>query len=219
MAKLQKQPTVVAELGRPETAAETTARKAKQSYLYKKRKTLNNLIYSLLVTLGFLALIVLIVPRGTGDFTTRNVDVQQLAEGASDTFGQTVANPAVGDKWLAKQAKVRFDREELVTYWYIGYTTPSGNYAGVAQGHNNEMLPADARWVNKQLEGKKQTGTASFAGYDWQVYDHSSDSADSSNVLWAYVTELPQATLIVSGTGSEAEIRDLAEKTAVSLTE
>ena len=65
MASKQKPPVVVAELGRPETPSETTSRKAEQSRLYKQRKTVNNLVCSLLVSLGLVRVMVLVVPRGT----------------------------------------------------------------------------------------------------------------------------------------------------------
>jgi hypothetical protein len=44
---------VVAELGRPETPEEEAARRAENSRLYRQRKTVNNLVYSLIVTSQF----------------------------------------------------------------------------------------------------------------------------------------------------------------------
>ncbi|RRD36513.1 DUF4245 domain-containing protein [Leucobacter sp. OH2974_COT-288] len=219
----QKQPAVVAELGRPETPEETAARKARDSYLYKKRKTLNNLIYSLLVSLGVLLLIVLIVPRGTGDYLSRNVNVTELATAATATAGRPLADPQLPEQWLAKQAELRFDKDELVTYWYLGYTTPVpegekvGEYAAVLQGYNRENEPADSRWVHKTVEQKAATGTETFAGHEWQVYDHHTDSPDGSNVLWAFSTTLSDSTLVVIGTASYDEVKTLATAAATSL--
>lgn len=223
MAK-QKKPVVVAELGRPETPAETAARKARDSKLYRSRKTLNNLVLSLLVSLGLVAVIFLMVPRGTGDYLERNVDVAQLAKASTDTAGIPLASPQLPQGWLAKQAEMRFSQDEQVTYWYIGYTTPSNNYAAVMQGSVTEMdaneqvtKPAGVAWLKKQLEGKKATGETEFAGRQWQVYDHQKDNPDSSNVLLAYVTYYEHFTLVISGTATEAEIKELATQTVNSI--
>lgn len=222
MKKL-KPPAVVAELGRPETPAETAARKARDSHLYKKRKTVNNLVYSLLVSLGVLLLIVFMVPRGTGDYLNRNVPVSELAQGATATAGIALADPQLPNEWLAKQAELRYDREELITYWYLGYTTPIpegekvGEYAAVMQGFTADKEPANARWVNKILELKKATGVTEFGGKAWQVYDYHKDNPDGSNVLWAYVTELENSTLVVLGTASQQEVQTLAAAALNSL--
>ncbi|MBT1035925.1 DUF4245 family protein [Canibacter sp. lx-45] len=208
---------VVAELGRPETAAETAARKAENSRLYKKRKTVNNLVYSLLVTLGLVLIMVLMVPRGTGDYPSRNVDVVQLAQNATNTAGHPLAAPQMPAGWLAKQAQLRHNKDTRTSYWYIGYTTPSNNYAAVAQGTTVDLTPASEAWVKTQLERKKQTGQEEFAGHTWRVYSHPKDSSDNSNVRYGYVTTIAGATLIVSGTASEAEVRELAANTVASL--
>lgn len=217
MARKHKEPPIVAELGRPETPEETAARKAENSKLYRERKTVNNLVLSLLACLGLLIIMVAMVPRGTGDYLDRNVDVAELAEQATPTAGQPIAAPEVPDGWLAKQAEIRFSKQEQVTYWYIGYTTPKMNYASVAQGYTSDMEPAPDAWVNRQVEDKKQTGTVTIDGVTWQEYDHRGDSDDGSNVLYGLVTELPSATLIVAGTDSKASITELAKNTYASL--
>ena len=55
-------PRVVAELGRPETAAETAARKAESSRVYRSSQTTRNLIAALLVTIAMLATSTAVAP-------------------------------------------------------------------------------------------------------------------------------------------------------------
>lgn len=81
----QKQPPIVAELGRPETPEETFARKAESSRLYRKRKTINNLVYSLLVSLGLVVFIVAIVPRNETPVAF-DVDFASEAQSAQGDF-------------------------------------------------------------------------------------------------------------------------------------
>src|SRR5690606_11019766 len=107
MSRKDRVPRIVAELGRPETPEETAARKANDSRLYRERKTVNNLVYSLIVSLGLVLVIVLLVPRGTGGFADVDVDVEELAAQASPSAGIELVAPTVPEGWKAKQAKLR----------------------------------------------------------------------------------------------------------------
>lgn len=216
MAK-QREPRIVAELGRPETPEETAARKAENSRLHSQRQTVNNLVYSLLASLGLVLLIVLIVPRGVGDFDKRNVDVASLAADATASAGQTLAAPNMPEGWLAKQAQLRHSQTDNVTNWYIGYTTPEVEYAAVMQAFTAAGEPANETWVADQLERKHATGVTSIAGLEWTVYDHTNESGDETNVRYGLTTLVDEATIIVFGTADEPVITALAEATIASL--
>ena len=218
MARTQKQ-RIVAELGRPETPEETAARKAENSRLHRQRQTVNNLVLSLLASLGVVLLLVLIVPRGVGDFADRSVDVQALAAQAEPTAGQPLVAPVMPEGWLAKQATIRSSQQDRVTQWYAGFTTPepTQQFAAVVQAFTPESEPANDTWVAQLLEGKPSTGTADFAGYSWNIYDHTADHPDETNVRFAMVTHLDEAALIVYGTDDPAVIHELAQAAIDSL--
>lgn len=216
MAK-NKPPAVVAELGRPETPEETAARKAENSRLYRKRKTVNNLVYSLIVCVAIMFVFVLLVPEGKGNYLERSVDVQELAAQASPTAGQPLASAETPEGWKAKQAELRFSKDDQVTFWYVGYTTPDDQYVSVMQGFDAEMQPADARWTAQRLETKPATGKLTLDGHEWTEYDHRHDSPDNSNVLYGLVTPLGNSTLIVSGTTTPENIQNFASETLESI--
>jgi hypothetical protein len=90
-----KPPRVVAELGRPETPEETAARKAENSRKHRAKQTINNLVLSLLVSLGLVLVIFLMVPRGTGGFEDRSVDVVTLAAEASPSITMVLGPASV----------------------------------------------------------------------------------------------------------------------------
>lgn len=213
----EKKAPIVAELGRAETAEEKIARKQEESRLYRSRKTVNNLVFSLLVCLAIMFAFVLFVPRGTGDYLTRNVNVAELAQQSRAGAGQQLAAPVVPSTWLAKQAEIRYEKSSLSTYWYIGYNTENEEYLSVSQGFNQNSLPASQQWLVNRVESKKPTGQLELAGLKWTVYDHHTDSPDNSNVLYALVTELEQSTLVIGGTGTAEQIQHLAELTVQSL--
>lgn len=209
----QKRRNIVAELGRPETAAETAARKAEGTRLYKSRKTVNNLVFSLLVTVGLVFVIYLLVPRGVGDFADRSVDVAKAAESAGASY--TLAVPAVPDTWKAKQATLTVDSG--VTFWQILYTTENEAFASVVQAYTPDGEPVPAKWIAGKLEDQSPTGTEQLGGIDWKVYDHQDRKADKVNVRFGLEGAVGTNTLLVYGTDDASTIRVLATQVGESL--
>lgn len=210
MTAKQKPPAVVAELGRPETAAETAARKTRDSRLYRQRKTVNNLVFSLLVSLALVIVIVLVVPRGTDTWSGHTVDVAQSAAETAATAGHELVAPETPEGWKAKQAELRTAPSGDIFYWYIGYTTPSHAYAAVVQAFTRSGAAVDATWIAQQLEAQTATGTERIGGLEWTVYDHRDRNPDEANMLYGLQTELGPSTLLVYGTDSPEAIRELA---------
>ncbi|MCJ1685744.1 DUF4245 domain-containing protein [Rathayibacter sp. VKM Ac-2927] len=199
----EKPPRVVAELGRPETAAETAARKAENSRLYRQRKTVNNLVFSLLATVGAVALIVLIVPRGEG--TVRDpVDVPAVAAQFQLGESETLAAPDMPDSWSSNAAELREDGG--VEYWYVGLITPKSGYIGVSQGFD-----ADERWVSGQLDSAAATGVEQIDGREWTVYDHRDGASETGNSPYALETTAGGSTYLVYGTAPTDEIRQVVD--------
>ncbi len=222
MAKQRKAPAVVAELGRPETPQETATRKARDSRLYRERKTVNNLVFSLLVSLGLVLVIFLMVPRGTGGFAEHEVNVASLAADAAPSAGRELAAPEVPDAWKAKQAELRGG--DGVTAWQINYTTVDEAtgveaYAAVAQAFTPDGVAVDDVWIAQQLEQQAPTGSETLGGLDWISYDHSDRDPDSTNVLFALQAQHGDDTILVYGTDSPATLRMLATGVAESLSE
>ncbi|KZX22744.1 DUF4245 domain-containing protein [Rathayibacter tanaceti] len=194
-------PRVVAELGRPETAEETAARKAENSRLYRQRKTVNNLVFSLLATVGAVALIVLLVPRGdTVDLAS--VDVPRVAAQVQLGQTQTLAVPTLPEGWKANAAELR--REGGIDYWYVGLLTPKAGYIGLSQG-----LDADEDWVASQLDRRAATGVERIDGRAWTVFDHRDSGADTGNTPYALETTEGSSTYLVYGTAPTDEIRQV----------
>lgn len=211
MSPKPREPRVVAELGRPETPEETAARKARDSKLYRQRKTLNNLVLSLIVSLGLLLVIVLAVPRGNYS-PERSVDVAELAAAAQGTQTFTLAVPKLGSGWQATQAEIRDAKADRVVFWYAGYMAPDEQFAAFKQA-----VGANATWVAAQLENETATGTETRDGLKWTVYDHTEKSADNTNVRYGLTTELNNQTIIVYGTTTPENVWQLASAVVRSL--
>jgi len=211
MSAAKRPPRVVAELGRPETPEETAERKARDSALYRQRKTVNNLVLSLIVSLAMVVVIVLAVPRGNYE-STRSVDVAALAEAAADTAGMPLAVPELPSDWRATQAELRSSTNDQVSFWYVGYVTPGDQFAAFKQA-----LGANSTWIATQLEDRAATGVETRNGVEWTLYEYPELSPDNTNTRYGLTTEINEITYIVYGTAEESQIWQLADALVASL--
>lgn len=217
MARKDKQPTIVAELGRPETPEETAARKANDTRLYKQRKTINNLVFSLLASLGLMLVIVLIVPRGTDQWSDHTVNVAEAATLNESSAGTPLIAAEVPDTWKAKQAVLKHDSVSNVLNWFVTYTTENEAYAAVSQAFTPTGEPVNATWISGQLELQTPTGNENIGGLDWTVYDHPNRNPDESNVVFGLQTQVGEMTLLVYGTDRPEVLRVLAAEVATQV--
>ncbi|MBK5238317.1 MAG: DUF4245 domain-containing protein [Actinomycetales bacterium] len=210
MSKTPKEPKIVAGLGRPETASETQARKAENSRLYVQRKTVNNLVLSLLATVGLVVVIFFAVPRSN---VTPNwqVDYVGLSEQAALGMNGQLITPEMPSDWKANAAEVRSSAADGVTSWYIGFITPSSEFIGY-----QEALIANPTWVANTLKGNAPTGSRAIGTQEWTEYDYRS-MEDTKNLAYALVTVRGDSTFILYGTANDAEFTALAEKISTQI--
>ncbi|WP_437584532.1 DUF4245 domain-containing protein [Paramicrobacterium sp. CJ85] len=204
------QPRVVAELGRPETPEETAARKAEDSRKYRMRKTVNNLVFSLLATLGLVLVIVMIVPRSDTSYLP-DVDYHEAAQQAQASLDVTIMDPKLPDGWTSNAATLSTAEEPRISDWYIGLITPDEQYIGIRQGFD-----ADATWQSQQLKGTFADTTVTIDGVEWTVYDNrdAAKTDDLGNVEYALATESGSSTVIIYGTAKDKDFHTVAEAIA-----
>lgn len=194
-------PRVVAELGRPETADETAARKAESSRIYRSSQTFRNLIAALLATLGVVIVIIFAVPRGT-PAPAPAVNVAEIADGFAEARGRAVIAPAVPENWRVNQAQLEGNSVAAFT---IVYVPDAESYINIAQAFD-----ADAGWVARTLNGAAPTGTETIDGIEWQRYDIS-DARSAGGVSYALAAPAGPDQILVYGTASAETAAQLAE--------
>ena len=192
----RRPPRVVAELGRPETPQETADRKAENSRNYRKVKTVNNLVYSLLVCVGVVLIIALAVPRADNSLIPE-VDYSAVAAEAQSSSEHPLANPELPGSWSANRAET--DKTGGVSSWNLGLITPSKEYIGVTQGFD-----ANETWLSQQVRQTAASSTITVDGIEWTVYDNRGRD-DVGNVEYALTTEAGASTFIVFGSASDDE--------------
>lgn len=203
-----RQPAVVAELGRPETPEETAARKAQDSRNHRTRQTVNNLVFSLLATLGVVLIIVLLVPRADGP-VTRNVDYAQLAAAGQGSEPDPLVSPVLPASWRANAAELRTGTPDGVDSWYIGLITPDQQYIGITQGFH-----ANPGWLAAQVHGSDPNGSVSIDSVAWTRYDNRASGGEHGNVEYALTTASGASSYVIFGTASEEQFRTVARAIA-----
>ncbi len=197
---------IVAELGRAETPQEIADRKATASANHRSNQTLLNLIIALAASLLVVFVIVVIVVRPDQGGAPATVNWTSVGADAQQSVSTKLVIPKLPKGWSANRAELNTtkDTSDGIENWQIGFLTPSTQYIGMTQG-----IKADATWVSAQLNDKTSTGDASFGDFRWQVYDHRTDD-NPGNLAYALVTTVGDSTVVLAGTGSDAEFATLA---------
>jgi hypothetical protein len=211
MSDLRPEGRVVAELGRPETPAETAARKAESSRLHRQRQTVNNLVYSLIATLGIVIVIVLMVPRNNPGTVGKSVDWKSVAAQGS-TEPDPLLSPDLPKGWTANAAELRTGGASGIDDWHIGFVSPAKQYVGLDQG-----FKADDTWVVTELDGIRATGSKTIAGVKWVVYDNRSGQSQSDNTTYGLVATHASSTVVLAGTAAPKDFDTVARALAPQL--
>ena len=204
MSTAKRPPRVVAELGRPETAQETADRLATNSRNLGSRKTVNNLVLSLLATLGAVFVLVLLVPRSDGP-VDRTVDFAAVASQVQVGIDEPLVVPALPDGWRANAAQWRVGGTDKIPSWYIGLLTPRNEFIGLTQA-----LGANPTWIGQQLNDAPASETLTLGGVTWDVYRNPAAEKDRGNFVYALVTSAGTSSYLLVGTADDNEFAALA---------
>jgi hypothetical protein len=210
-AAARRPPRVVAELGRPETPEETVDRLADNSRRYRSRKTVNNLVLSLLATLGAVLVLVLLVPRSDTTID-RTVDVAAVAAQVQTGLPDRLVVPQLPGGWRANAAQWRVGGSDKIPSWYIGLLTPGNEFIGLTQGFG-----ANPSWLAAQLDDAPASETRDIGGIRWDVYRNPAADQDRGNFAFALVSSAGTSTYLLAGTADEDEFAVLAETIAPEL--
>ncbi|MFG6491459.1 DUF4245 family protein [Microbacterium sp. P03] len=201
---------VVAELGRPETAGETAARKAESSRVYRSSQTTRNLVAALLVTLAVVAVIIFAVPRGQ-PAPRAALDVSAVAQSVSSNLERTVIVPAVPESWTVNGAAVEGD---AVAAWTVVYAPDEASgFLRIAQGFD-----ADAAWPTRVLNGAGADDTVTIDGIEWTSYRIANPEA-AGNISAALSTQAGRDTVMVYGTSSQEALDAAASSVSEQIRE
>lgn len=199
---MNKPAPIVAELGRPETPAETAARKAEFSKNYRASQTFRSLIAALIATVAVVAIIIFAVPRGE-PASERTVDVAGIAADVESSMQRPALVPELGEFWRVNAAKLEGG---ATVVWKVTLAPAAEDERGfitVAQAFDT-----DASWAPQQLNGSAASDTVEIDGLEWDVYALGADTND--NVSYALGTQAGEDYVLLYGARSPDSTADLA---------
>jgi hypothetical protein len=135
--------------------------------------TSGNMMRSLLVVLGVVAVLVAIVPR-VKSIQQPPVDAASVVADAARQSGLPFEAPVgLPDGWSPTNARYAASTDGLPT-WQAGWSTPKDGYVAIRQ--TKDASPA---WLQAATSGGKQTGSRQFAGRTWTVFYDSANKRTS----------------------------------------
>ena len=144
-----------------EAAADEQAPPSRSRY---SLETYGNMVRSLLLILGMVAVLVAIVPR-VQSIQQPPVDASSVVTDAARQSGLPFDAPVgLPDGWSATNARYASSTDGLPT-WQAGWSTPKGGYVAIRQ-----TKTASPAWLQAATSGGRQTGTTDIAGRTWTRY-------------------------------------------------
>ncbi|WP_311243055.1 DUF4245 family protein [Microbacterium sp. WCS2018Hpa-23] len=201
---MNKPAPIVAELGRPETPAETAARKAASSKAYRSSQTVRSLIAALIATLAIVAVIVFAVPRGE-PATSTTIDMVSIAADVESTVDSPVIVPDLNDFWRVNAAGLT---SGATSVWDVTLAPSAEDERGFVK--LAQAFGADSSWAPQRLNGTAPTDTTSIGGLEWDVYEPG-DAGAKQNITYAIGTQAGDDYLLLYGSRSADSTAELAE--------
>lgn len=178
--------------------SETPARPARAGS--PTRRSVADMVRTLVVIVGVVAVLVLIVPR-PNEVTQPDVDAAGAARTARTTLGFEPAVPVgLPAGWAARTATSQVGTDD-VAMWSLQYRTPAGAYGAVRQARD-----ATPGWEARQVTDGREDGTVTIAGRPWVVRSR------TDRGITSWVLRAGDLTTIVTGTASAAELETLASR-------
>ncbi len=199
---------IVAELGRPETPGETAARKAESSRVYRSSQTFRNLIAAIIITVLLLAVIVLIVPRGTLAEPEQKDPVAIAQALAKDMDRPVVAAATVPSGWRVNGTPARTE-DSGARVWKVVYAPDKDNRTDTGFVTLEQAFDTDADRVAVKLPGTRAADTVEIDGREWTRYEVST-AQRNQNITTVLGTEIGDDHVMLYGNASEQRFTEFA---------
>lgn len=169
---------------------------------HRAKQTLRNLIFSLLVSVGLMAAMVLGLPRDDSN-RLNPVDYLQVAQEAETSVGKQILAPAIPEDWWSNGA--RLENELDVQSWYLGFVTPDNQFIGMSQA-----FESNPSWLALTLQGNWQDGELSVEGKTWQIWPTLTPQNPPGTKEYAMVYEYGDSAVVLFGTAKKDDFLKLA---------
>lgn len=200
---MTKPAPIVAELGRPETPEETSARKAEFSKTYRGSQTFRNLIAALIITVAVVAIVILAVPRGER-VEPEPIDVAGIAADVESTMQRPAIVPDIGTFWRVNEAELTGGGTVVWNVVLAPADEEERGFIRIAQAFD-----AESSWAPQRLNGTAATDSTRIGGLEWDVYELRGKT--DNNVSYALGTQAGRDYILLYGARSPESTAELAE--------
>lgn len=175
----------------------------------RAKQTVRNLIFSMLATLGVVALIFLGVPRDDSSLIQK-FDYQSVAEEGERSLGKDFLAPKIPDSWWSNAARV--EKQLGLDVWYVGFVTGENQFVGLSQAFSS-----NPSWEADILAGNRLSGELEISGLKWETYPTTSPSDPPGTKEYAMLHRASDFTVVIYGTAPESEFLLVAQAIAEQL--
>lgn len=173
----------------------------------KQAQRLHTPARAMVISMAVLVLLALpfflLQPRPDGQTYRPQVNVAQEASYASDVANFTALAPELGEEYSPNFARWQGNTADGVDRWEAGWVTPSSRFIELIQTDQ-----ANPTWLADVVDQAPATGQREAHGVNWEMRQKENDSGQ---VTRSWVGELDGSTVVLTGTGSEAEFDHLAQ--------
>lgn len=170
----------------------------------RARQTLNNLLLSLLATVGVMVLLVLAVPRDDSN-RVQPVDYQAIAAAASGEVAGEILVPTIPVDWYSNAARFRSSAQDGVSNWYAGFVGPNNEFIAMTQG-----FEVNQTWIALMLESNKQTGQIVIGDQTWIIYESARQNNPPRSKDYMMMLEYDSDAVFVYGVAPKEQLEDFA---------
>ena len=115
----------------------------------------------------------------------------------------TPAAPALGDGWSANYARWEAQSQDGVPLWNVGFLSPGYHLVDMAQ-----TARSNPTWLAQRTQLIPPTDERTVNGITWQI--HHRDASGKQDEFTAWVGELKDSTVVLSGQAPSAEFEHVA---------
>lgn len=162
-------------------------------------KTLKDLVLSMIVLGVVVFLIYLFVPHDSNADPVKTISYSvELGQARRDAPYPVAAPTGLSADWRATSVTYDASNPKNIT-WHVGFMDPEQQYVAIEQSNG----PADAFITSVTIDSHLDpTHTVTAGGHTWQTY--------TGGRYTALVRKGPAATTVVLGTGTQAQLTQMA---------
>ena len=177
----------------------------------KQAAKINAPIRGMIISMAVLFMLILpflwLSPKPDAQPYRADVNVAEEAGFVAEQADFTPAAPELGEDWTANYARWQANSQDGVPVWSVGYLSPEYRLVELVQ-----TAEANPTWLAQRTELIPVTDQKNVGGVSWDI--HHRDPIGQQEEFTAWVGELDDSTVILSGKASEGEFEHVAKTLA-----